>query len=924
MRPIKLVMSAFGSYASETAIDFEKLGTKGLFVITGETGAGKTTIFDAICFALFGKASGNVREPSMFRSRYAKPDARTFVRLTFAYGGKEYTVERTPSYERLALKGSGVTEQKSTAELYLPDGNQPITKVGDVDRKIQEIIGVTDEQYRQIAMIAQGQFRDLLFAPTKDRKTIFRKIFRTERFESLQNRMKEDIGNLQAQVRESNGIIKDNIANIVVEETDAGARIEQIRQSNDVSVFVEESIKLVATIISEFENTEKEIDAKLSDNDKQVKESVALIKEAEEFKRNSDMFETKNASLKQMQLSVEESRKAMNDAKDKEPRRNSLLAEIALIDNDLKQYDELENLKNSIASNKRQAEKASSDLSHLKSLIDKSASDLSQLKDELKTLGNANAELERCRGEKTVLEVQKPALIEAKKNVDSYNKGLGYIDGYKNDLVVKTNKYKAEEQLQAEMETAFILEQAGIIASGLNDGEPCPVCGSVHHPQKASLSPNAPTQSEIDKHKEVVKNAKSEMDSASATCLKAQTRIEELKNNIEQSIVNVLDNCNFNDAMNVVVSKLGKIDERLAQIEIAIRKEEQNVSRKNNLEQVLIPKTERIIEDNKTLVLSSERNLSALTAKIESETSQHTEKSGKLKYPDKNTALTERNNKKRECDSIAQEMERTLNDFNALNEKIAGTEGELKSLSELLSHGCNINLETERTRLAALDEERKKLSERKTEVCGNRSNNASRLSVMKAKYAECKELDNELRWKTELSDTLNAKLNGSSRIDLETYVQMTYFDRIIARANRHMRTLTNCQYELKRREEPQKGAGQMGLDLDIIDHHNGSTDTVKSLSGGESFKASLSLALGLSEEIQSAAGGIKLDTMFLDEGFGTLDENSRIQATEVLDSLTEGNRLIGIISHVPELKAIPKQILVTKKLDGSSSIEIIA
>lgn len=916
-------MSAFGSYASETVIDFEKFGTKGLFVITGETGAGKTTIFDAICFALFGKASGNVREPSMFRSRYARPDVRTFVRLTFAYGGKQYTVERTPSYERLALKGSGVTEQKSTAELYLPDGNQPITKVGDVDRKIQEIIGVTDDQYRQIAMIAQGQFRDLLFAPTKDRKAIFRKIFRTERFESLQNQMKEDVGKLQAQVRESEGIIKDNIANIVVDETEAGARLEQIRQNNDVSVFFEESIKLVATIIGEFGNTEKEIDAKLSDNDKQAKESVARIREAEDFKRNSDMFEAKKASLKQMQMSVEDSRKAMNAAKDKEPRRNGLLTEIALIDNNLKQYDELETLKKSIANDKRQAENISSSLSRLKSDIDKSVSGLTLLKDELKTLNDANAELERCRGEKNLLEVQKPALLDAKKNLGNYNTGLGYIDEYKNDLIFKTSKYKAEELSQTEMETAFILEQAGIIASGLNDGEPCPVCGSVHHPQKAALSSNAPTQNEIDSHKKVVENAKIEMDNASAICLKAQARIDELKKNIRHYIASVLDNCQFDDAMNVVVSKLGIIDARLAQTEIAIHKEEQNVSRKKDLEQTIIPKLEKNIEDNRTLVLTSERELSALIAKIESETNQQAEKSGTLKYPDKNTALAERDSKKRECDSIAREMERTLNDFNALNEKIAGVEGELKSLSELLSRGCNINLETEKARSAALDEDRKKLSEKKNVVCGNRVNNASRLSVMKSKYAECRKLGNELRWKTELSDTLNAKLNGSSRIDLETYVQMTYFDRIIARANCHMRTLTNCQYELKRREEPQKGAGQMGLDLDIIDHHNGSTDTVKSLSGGESFKASLSLALGLSDEIQSAAGGVKLDTMFLDEGFGTLDENSRIQATEVLDSLTEGNRLIGIISHVPELKVIPKQILVAKKLDGSSRIEVV-
>lgn len=924
MRPIKLEMSAFGSYAGLTEVDFSQFGKKGLFLITGDTGAGKTTIFDAICFALFGKASGEVRDASMFRSRYAKPDTKTFVRLKFEYQGKEYCVERVPPYERPALRGGGMTEQKAEATLFMPDGRQPIAKPTDVNVYIENLLGVNADQYRQIAMIAQGEFRKLLLASTKDRKLIFSDIFRTHNYRFLQETVLGEVNSLQADVNTSNSVINNYISQIQTVECEELGRFNEICSTSMPAVCVSELIPIIGKMVDIDSDMYNELSSKIETENNRRMAVVARLSEAESYRQNVEKHRQKQEQSKVMAQNVAQCEALLAKANEMKPERELLSSQVVTLEHDLESYDKLEQIVNSLASGKKQQQTVQDRLLQSRERHKSVSYSLSEAKQRLLSLGDAGADRERNVSSRTqMLELDKKLdglLVLMHRHAD----GLQKI-AVKENLVKKLiGELKTEKDNLNNMQDLYLREQAGILASTLKDDVPCPVCGSVHHPRKAQLSPNAPTKEEIDRQGKVVEAKTANVSEETSKLDSFRALLDDLRKQIDTANAELLDNCPFESIVDQATESKNQNLKNVDVINRKIAEAETNIKLKKDIETVRIPDLEKQIEKLNDSISADEKEQVDIEARMQKDAAQKSELSGKLQFEGKALALNHLSKLKLQVKSIDTEIETATKNLDKVRSEAILVDGELKQLTDLIAKKCEVDYDAEKTLKDEIDAEVKKLSEAKDIVTGRRQQNSSSLDAICKEFAKCESTNNELRWKKPLSDTLCGKLVGSNRIDLEAFVQAVFLDRIIARANQHMQRLTGGKYELKRRVDSLGGNAQTGLDIDIVDHYNGSTDTVKSLSGGETFKASLSMALGLSDEIQSMAGGIKLDTMFLDEGFGSLDENSRLQAMDVLDSLTDGNRLIGIISHVPELKLIPSQIVVSKAMDGTSSIQIKA
>ena len=922
MRPLQLTMSAFGSYAGKTEIDFTRLGEKGLFVITGETGAGKTTIFDAICFALFGEASGKVREPSAFRSRYATPDTPTYVEMVFRYNGKTYRIRRNPAYLRPALRGGGTTTEQAKAELQLPDTTQVITKTQTVNEKITEILGINRNQYAQIAMIAQGQFRDLLLAGTNERQEIFRRIFNTHNYNILQDQIKRDVSDLTVMLRDAENIVRNDAQNLQCGETETAQRLNELLSTeNSLMPRLPEIITLAEQQIKQDSDAVLEHTAWLVETEKKLLETLGRLKEAETFRQHLQKKEEAANAIREAEPQLVLKKKAMETAMQREPEKEKLNASVTTITQSLPDYDKLNELQTETARLQQQAEKLEKEYKKCCEAKELSEKTLDTLQQEQKSIGDAGSELERHNNVKRQLEEKLQTLRQLASNLESFFKESETLKRYQLGLDKIIQDRQKESNRLTEMESAYFREQAGILAENLQEGMPCPVCGSLNHPNKAAKSATAPTREEIEAQKKKYNDLCERVTNGTGKCKEEKGQVDTMKAGLEQQMREFSFGTELERLPETIRTHQEQLGQQIGQLTQTIEGENKRVARKAALEQTLIPqatsKTKELAE--KCSELST--TMAETVSKKKEKENQTADWRSRLTYPDKKTAEAALKQLSDLCKEIEKEIRTSTDDYNKQKELLDKTEGEIQALEKLTAEGCSIDAQAEQQLLQSLQEE-KKVKENMAQKMRTRiDTNSRRLESIRAKQQSYKHTAQQLAWKKSLSDTLNGKISGKSRIELETFVQTVHFDRILHRANMHLRTLTHGQFELKRRIDF-KGNAQTGLDIDIIDHHNGSTDSVKTLSGGESFKASLSLALGLSDEIQSAAGGIRLDTMFLDEGFGSLDENSRQQAMEVLEGLTTGNRLIGIISHMPELKAIDKQIVVTKRPDGSSQLEI--
>ncbi len=902
MRPLKLTISAFGPYAGECVLDLASLGTGGLYLITGDTGAGKTTIFDAICFALYGQASGGARDSgTLFRSKYAQPGTPTFVELEFACKGLSYTVRRNPEYERPAKRGGGMTKEKADAVLTLPDG-RVVTKDSAVTKRISEIIGLEKNQFSSIAMIAQGDFQQLLLAKSEERRKIFQKIFDTEKYQRLQLALREEASRQENSWKELDRSWNQYLAQLP-EQPPMGTR-EEILDALSAEIRKDEaSLGVLEEEIRALKAAEKNAAAQLEG----ARRREALVKQLEQTR----IAESQAAALWQRAgeaLAQQEARK---------PRQQELTEQLAALEAVKPRYEELQGLlqaQSAAEGRERSLQTRTRNLAEgletLQQKLQQSRTDLEGLKSvplELSENRQRQEELNRLSGDLEALENQ---LREYKATCAA--------------LAKRQEEYRRASEAAAQahetyrsLHRSFLDAQAGILARELRAGEPCPVCGSRSHPAPAVLTDQAPTQAQLDGAQAAEEAARRREDRAGRAAGSASGMASQQRTAAEERCRELLD-CALEAAELTLAGKRERIREELSQALGDRKALEARETRRRALEADL-PKLEEKLTEQTDVQSRNAQDLAACAAEIGAREEQISSLRAQLPY----ATQAELTAARLEREGERKELETAWDRANAAHRRAQSTlehhRGQLAMLEKTLGEEPDVDaaaakaqLEARSIALGAREQLRKTTEFRRKTM-------ESLLEKLSAAHGRMTQLEEKLRWLRPLSDTANGSVPGKERLPLETFVQTTCFDRIIAHANIRLLGMTGGQYELVRSREASDGRKLTGLELDVLDHFNGSVRSVRTLSGGESFKASLSLALGLSEMIQRQSGGIRLDTMFVDEGFGSLDEGTLDLAMRALSDLTQGRRLVGIISHVSELRQrIDKQLIVKKDRSGGS------
>ena len=921
MRPIKLTVSAFGPYAGKTEFDFDKLGTGGLYLITGDTGAGKTTIFDAITYALYGDPSGNNREVSMFRSKYADITTPTFVRLVFNYKEKEYTIERNPEYERAAQRGNGLTKQTAGVELTLPDG-KPLTKTKEVENAINNIIGINREQFCQIAMIAQGDFLKLLISPTKERIEIFRHIFKTKLYSDLQDRLKSELSILNNDCSK----IKQSISQYIggINCADSSLLSLDVTKAKNGDLPTDECILLIEKLIAEDTLAEEKADNAIAEIEKQLDILKINIEHGKTYLRAKQDFDQNEINISKLTEEMLSLTKALEEEQKKISLQNDLAKASAAIEAQLLEYDELSQKESAFKNNALNIEKNNAALT-------KNNKEIEVLKAQIESLTEESKTLQKSGEQKILFANQKALHKESLSKLDTLLKSMENLKKIDAQYKNAAKRYEAKKAAANEIKISYDLKydlyldaQAGILAETLVDNMPCPVCGSTSHPQKAIKPTDVPQKDELDILKAKLAKADDEKIEANKESAKLKGMREEKKDSTVSSIKELLGDIDMNNATDITKAKINELESNIAVLDQKIQAEEKNIARKEYIENEL-PKSRTKLEDLQNSITSISNEISALSSKNDSLNARIIDLKSKLRFSSRLEANNEIQKNNAMISKIKRDIELASEREKECSVNLASAKTRREELFKQIEGKQEIDLKAENNNLSELERNKFQLDKKKQNIHSRIVNNKSNCDNIKQKSSELIVIEKKYTWVKSLSDTANGTITGKDKIMLETYIQMHYFDRIISRANARLVIMTGGQYDLIRRKEAVSKMGQSGLDLDVIDHYNGTERSVKSLSGGESFKASLALALGLSDEIQSSAGGIQLDTMFIDEGFGSLDEDSLSQAMNALASLASSNKLIGIISHVGELKQkIDKQIIVKKDKTGGSRAEIIA
>ncbi|MGE4484779.1 MAG: AAA family ATPase [Oscillospiraceae bacterium] len=920
MRPIKLTISAFGPYAGKAELEMDKLGDRGLYLITGDTGAGKTTIFDAVTFALYGEASGENREAAMLRSKYAAPETPTFVELVFSNAGKAYRVTRNPEYERPARRGAGTTVQKADAELVCPDG-RIVTKTRDVTNAVRDIIGIDRNQFTQIAMLAQGDFLKLLLAPTEDRKRIFRQIFKTELYQRLQDKLKEESGQLGRECETLKNSIRQYINGISCGENESFCIA--LEKAKSGSLLTADTIALIEQIINEDDNGRRRLGGSLLEAEKQLGRVTARLGKAEEIKKAKTGLADAREALSKAEPRLREASDAYEASIRRQPEIDALSDAVTTVRNKLPQYDELEKTRRALAAKVKERERIESDCLAWAASLETVKGELDEAKKERDTLKNACIEKEKLLNRKRALQDRQSGIVKLAFDFKGYQKLLKNRDEVREAYLAAAQKTEACRLVYGEKNKAFLDEQAGILASSLKEGEKCPVCGSAVHPAPAALSRSAPSEAELNEAKEAWEKAQAAAAELSAGAGELSGQTEARKADIISRASALIGVCEFAGTEAEIEKVSGELTVSLKEFNAKITAEEVREKRAAELD-VLIPQKETGAKELEAAVCDAETAAAARDSDIKnlSETAEKLlmtlEHDNKAKAEKAIAALEDRRNK------LKQALDNAQKAYTGCRSQCDALNGTVKALTAQLEDAEEIDTDAQTRRQSELTAEKAALSEIITRVSSRLDRNTDALQNIRERSGSLAGAEAKWIWVKALSNTANGNISGKEKIMLETYIQMTCFDRILSRANTRFMVMSGGQYELKRRIEAENNRSQSGLELDVVDHYNGTERSVKTLSGGESFKASLSLALGLSDEIQSSAGGIRLDTMFVDEGFGSLDEESLGQAMRALYGLTEGSRLVGIISHVTELKEkIDRQIVVTKEKSGGSRAEIV-
>ena len=889
MKPLKLIMSAFGPYKDQVEVDFTKVGNNGIFLITGDTGAGKTTIFDGISFALFGESSGSNRESISLRSKFAKSDTETFVELTFTHRDKVYTITRNPSYLVPKKRGNGETIKSSDATLKYDENI--IAGLKTVNEKITDILGINSKQFKQIAMLAQGEFLKILFADSDERKTVFRKIFNTEVFDLITAKLNEKHKNNKENIESIKTEFITNVNNINFSEN-----IIDIDKSN----LTEENItKIIEYLKSELNlnlNKVSELEKSIVIKDKELKQLEERIKQ----------IATNNQKLMEYNLLKQEEQQL----KEKEPEINKT---IEIIEQNNKILRIIKPIEINIV-------KFEQDIKDTLDKIDIKIMHIKEYEEEEQNVVNKEKKLKELP---SIIEKYNSLKVEINNNNDilkyfeeviSYYKEKKYLD---DSYIITYDKYQILDADYKIQEDKYFRNQAGIIANKLQKNLPCPVCGSINHPNPAKTESEVLTKEELELLKEKVEIQLKEVNVI-------KEKISSVKSKID--LINIKTNCKDEDETNKLSLEIKTKNERLSIAANKLKKEFDHIyqfitSSKIDIEKFSLlefinnfnkenGKIKEELQSSRSLLEEYQHTLSKQKIILSKETKKLQELIKQIGFKDQDDyrkkLLSEEN-------------------INALNEAVKQHEKEkttnnikLIEIEKSLTSNKSLDLTEDQNKLQGLQNELENLAEEKQKFYSIYDNNLKIHNKLVTTSKKLLEYMDKFSIYEELYKLSSGTLSGKRRISFEQYVQATYFDMVLYEANLRFQNMTDGRFKLLRKETAESLNSKFALDLDVYDEYNGSRRDVKSLSGGEAFKASLSLALGLSDVIQNFSGGIVIDTLFIDEGFGSLDQESREQAINTLNLISNNNKLIGIISHVSELKdRIDKKIIVTKNREGS-------
>ena len=927
MKPLKLTMSAFGSYAGKNVIDFTGQ-QQGIFLITGDTGAGKTTIFDAITYALYNQTSGGERNGNMMRSQYAQPETETYVELEFLYRGQTYRVRRNPDYKiTKTLKNGKIREQKvpHSVELTLPDGTVFPEKKNATDAKIIEILGLTADQFSQIVMIAQGDFLKLLYTKSDERKMIFSKLFRTDIYWKIQENLRRKSMEMDERIQENDRAFEQEKSRIIPlpesEELPLDELVERLRER------LKDALKEQNLRRANVEELNKKIT--------KYEEINKLFVSLEKIRQTGKELEARQAESKERRQQIENARKA-----DK-----VLVAE----QQNLRQQQEVEQsaqaiakMTETLANDQEMFESLKTQLQEVEAIKKREAADLQKKMLALEQSFPSYEALQNARSE----EQQAKKVWEdlGKTSEESFHKKEAGIAALKEQqkqqeqVVEQTKKNWEQTSLSASesakhyehMYEAFLKEQAGILAENLSAGCPCPVCGSTVHPDPAKLSDHAVTELEVEQAKKTRAAAEEKRDLAylafeaektekqklaqavekeEADFVLAQTIAKQQRKEAEQNYVS-LQKIAEQIREKLVYPSLAEAKKQYAAMQKALEAAEQEIERKRRKVSELA-EAMNTLKGQKLAEEENQKTAKKLAVKTEKEYAKLLEKSGFVSeetyhlaiLPERSRSKLEREEKEYESQCLRQQSEQKL-----LEKQVSGkTYTDTTELNEQLKAEKQALKEAEKTYM---------------ELHTAYENDRSVLQNCAVYLEKGKKLESEDQVIKSLSKTANGRLSGSAKIDFETYIQRQYFKQIIHEANKRLLTMSNHQFILKLKEEANTGRKtNEGLDLSVYSLVTDSERDVKTLSGGESFLAALAMALGLSDIVERSAGAIHPDMMFIDEGFGSLDAQSRQQAIEVLAELAGDSRMVGIISHVTELKEqIDRKLVVSRTDKGSRAV----
>ena len=927
MKPLKLTMSAFGSYAGKNVIDFTGQ-QQGIFLITGDTGAGKTTIFDAITYALYNQTSGGERNGNMMRSQYAQPETETYVELEFLYRGQTYRVRRNPDYKiTKTLKNGKIREQKvpHSVELTLPDGTVFPEKKNATDAKIIEILGLTADQFSQIVMIAQGDFLKLLYTKSDERKMIFSKLFRTDIYWKIQENLRRKSMEMDERIQENDRAFEQEKSRIIPlpesEELPLDELVERLRER------VKDALKE--------QNLRRENVEELNKKITKYEEINKLFVSLEKIRQTGKELEARQAESKERRQQIENARKA-----DK-----VLVAE----QQNLRQQQEVEQsaqaiakMTETLADDQEMFETLKTQLQEAEAKQKREAADTQKKMLALEQSFPSYEALQNARSE----EQQAKKVWEdlGKTSEESFHKKEAGIAALKEQqkrqeqIVEQTKKNWEQTSLSASesakhyehMYEAFLKEQAGILAENLSAGCPCPVCGSTIHPDPAKLSDHAVTELEVEQAKKTRAAAEEKRDLAyaafeaektekqklaqavekeEADFVLAQTIAKQQRKEAEQNYAS-LQKIAEQIREKLVYPSLAEAKKQYAAMQKALEAAEQEIAKKRKKVSELA-EAMNTLKGQKLAEEENQKTAKKLAVKTEKEYAKLLEKSGFISeetyhlaiLPERSRSKLEREEKEYESQCLRQQSEQKL-----LEKQVSGkTYTDTTELNEQLKAEKQALKEAEKTYM---------------ELHTAYENDRSVLQNCAVYLEKGKKLESEDQVIKSLSKTANGRLSSSAKIDFETYIQRQYFKQIIHEANKRLLTMSNHQFILKLKEEANTGRKtNEGLDLSVYSLVTDSERDVKTLSGGESFLAALAMALGLSDIVERSAGAIHPDMMFIDEGFGSLDAQSRQQAIEVLAELAGDSRMVGIISHVTELKEqIDRKLVVSRTDKGSRAV----